>query len=156
MILPMQASPLDLLMRWIHLGAVIVAVGGVFFLRMIVHPVLMTLADEQRVALRGQLIGRWKVIVHACIGLILISGLYNYLAVMRPRHAGQGGYHMLVGIKIMLALGVFFIAEALVGRARAFEGMRRASPTWLLLYLLLAAGIIGISGYLKYFPTTGG
>jgi len=153
----MQAPWFDIVMRWVHLGAAIVAVGGVFFLRAILHPVLMRLPDDQRASLRAALIARWKFVVHACVALILASGLYNYLVVLRPRHAGQGEYHMLIGIKILLALVIFFIAEALVGRAAAFESMRRAAPKWLAGYLLLAALIVAISGYLRFMRvTTGG
>jgi len=36
------------------------------------------------------------------VALLLISGLYNYLAVTRVQHAGQPLYHMLFGIKFLL------------------------------------------------------
>jgi uncharacterized membrane protein len=141
-----------LIFRWIHIAAVIVAVGGAFFLRLIVHPALLQLGEDQRAAFRATLIGRWKHAVHLCVVLILGSGAYNFFAVTRPLHRGQMDYLLLVAVKVVLALGMFFIAEALVGRAAAFEPMRRKAPSWLLIYLLAAALIVGISGYLRLIP----
>ncbi len=143
---------LNIIFRWTHVAAVIVMVGGVFFLRMVVHPVLMRLDEQQRGPLRAGILGRWKFVVHACVVLILGSGLYNYLGVTRPLHEGQPQYHMLIGIKILLAMLVFFIAEALVGRAKAFEPIRKATPVWLIVSLVLAAAIIAISSYVKFIP----
>ncbi len=47
------------------------------------------------------------------------------------KHKGDGLYHALVGTKILLALGLFFIASALVGRSAAFESMRASRAKWL-------------------------
>lgn len=93
--------------------------------------------------------GTWKKFVHGGILLFLISGFYNYLVIARPMHPGDKIYHMLMGIKILLAFVIFFFASALVGRSKAFEGMRRNAKAWQLLMIVLAAVIVGISGYLK-------
>ena len=64
-------------------------------------------------------------------------------------HKGDALYHALVGIKILLALGVFFIASVLVGRSPAFEGMRQNRAKWLKIIVILATVIVGISGFVK-------
>ena len=91
----------------------------------------------------------WKKFVHAGITLFLLSGFYNYLVVQIPKHKGDGLYHGLMGAKMMLAFGIFFLASALVGRSKSFEGMRKNAKLWQLVIIILAAIIVGISGYLK-------
>ena len=55
----------------------------------------------------------------------------------------------MMGTKILLALAIFFFASALIGRSKSFDGMRKNSKFWQLIMILLAAVIVGISGYLK-------
>ncbi|MEZ6089427.1 MAG: hypothetical protein R3C05_15630 [Pirellulaceae bacterium] len=47
----------------------------------------------------------------------------------------------------MLALVVFFIASALVGRSAKLESMRRNRAFWLKLLLLFAFSIVAVSGF---------
>ena len=91
----------------------------------------------------------WKRFIHIGILLFLVSGFYNYLVVALPSHKGDKLYHPLIGTKILLGLGMFFIASALVGRSAKFEGMRRNAKFWQTVILVLAAVIVGISGFAK-------
>ena len=145
----MDRLPLDLLFRWIHIGTAIVILGGSVFLRFVLMPAAKDLPDAEHDALRERLMGRWRKIVGIGIGLFLISGFYNYLVVMMPQHKGDKLYNALLGTKILLAFGVFFLASALTGRAAAFETIRKNSKKWLLITILLATAIVIISGYLK-------
>lgn len=142
---------LYVLMRIIHVATAIVVVGGTFFLRFVLFPAATgTLDDETHSRLRAAVMGTWKWVVHAGIALFLISGGFNFYRVISlGTHKGDGLYHALLGTKIILALVIFFVAEALVGRAKAFEAMRRNARTWLLVNLLLATIIVAISGFLK-------
>jgi len=142
----------NIMLRWTHVAAVIIAVGGSFFLRFILLPVLSGLPDEAQASTRTAVIARWKMVLRLCIVLILGSGLYNYMIVTYPAHRGQATYHMLLGIKIMLALAVFTIAEGLVGKAPPFAMMRANPRRWLAINLLLAAAIVAISSYVKFLP----
>lgn len=143
------------LSRIVHIGTVIVLVGGTFFTRFVLMPAATAeLADDVHARLRARVMGTWKKFVHGGIGLLLLSGGYNYyLVIASGAHKGDALYHALLGTKILLALGVFFIASALVGRAAGFEGLRQQSRRWLLIALALAAVIVGISGFLKVRPT---
>lgn len=139
------------LTRILHVGTAIVLVGGTFFLRCVLMPAAKTqLDDATHARLRSALMTVWKKLVHAGIGLLILSGGINYYRVLAEgTHRGDGLYHALLGTKILLALAVFFIASALVGRAAAFEGMRRNAGRWLLVNLVLAALIVAASGFLK-------
>ena len=145
----MDSLPLNLLFRWIHIGTAIVILGGSVFLRFVLMPAAKDLPEAEHDALRERLMSRWRKIVGIGIGLFLVSGFYNYLVVMMPQHKGDKLYNALLGTKILLAFGVFFLASALTGRAAAFETIRKNSKKWLLITILLATAIVIISGYLK-------
>jgi hypothetical protein len=88
--------------------------------------------------------------VHLGIALFIVTGAINYYRVLAAgSHKGDALYHALLGTKIILALVVFFIASALVGRSAAFEGMRQNPRRWLMVNLLLAGAIVAMSGFLK-------
>ncbi len=139
------------LSRILHVGTAIVVVGGTFFVRFVLFPAAtQNLASDVHERLRGAVLGTWKKIVHAGIVLFILTGALNYYRVIaRGTHKGDPLYHALLGTKILLALVIFFLASVLVGRATAFEGLRRNAPRWLLVNLLLATIIIAISGFLK-------
>ena len=66
-----------------------------------------------------------------------------------PNHKGDGLYHALVGVKMILALGVFFIASALVGRSKGLAFVREKRVFWLRLLVTVAFVIVGISSFVK-------
>ncbi len=139
------------LTRILHVATAIVVVGGTFFIRCVLFPAAtQNLADDAHARLRGGVMGIWKRIVHAGIVLFILTGGINYYRVIAAgTHKGDPLYHAVLGTKIILALVIFFIASALVGRAAAFEGMRRNAPKWMLVNLLLAALIVAASGFLR-------
>lgn len=139
------------LSRILHVGTAVVVVGGTFFIRFVLFPAAsQNLSDETHAKLRAAVMGTWKKIVHGGIALFILTGALNYYRVFaEASHKGDALYHALLGTKIILALVIFFIASALVGRAAAFEGLRKNAPKWLLVNLLLAAIILAISGFLK-------
>lgn len=142
----------DSLFRWMHVGTAIVLVGGTVFMRFVLMPSAASLSEEEHEKLRAPLIGRWKLFVHIGILLLLVSGLYNYIMVMIPKHRGDGLYHGLLGTKMILAFVIFFLASVLVGRASAFEKMRQDRKKWLFVIIILATIIVLISGFVKVRP----
>ncbi len=145
----MDLSVVDLLSRWIHVGTAIVIMGGSVFMRFVLMPAAEQLPDEQHEALRERVMGRWRKFIMVGIMLFLLSGFYNYIAVAIPTHKGQGSYHMLMGIKILLAFVVFFFASALAGRSKGLASIRNNAKRWLAVTILLSAVVVGIAGYLK-------
>lgn len=135
---------LPVISRWIHVGTAIVLVGGTTFFRFVVMPAL----GEESADLVERIRQGWKKFVHAGIALFLVSGLYNFV-IMLPNHKGDGLYHGLVGTKILLALAVFFLASALVGRSTGTQKFRDDAKKWTGIMLLLSAVIVGISGFVK-------
>ena len=139
---------IDVVSRFIHVAAAIVMVGGTVFMRFILMPAAAELPQAEHDQLRQRLLARWKRVVHAGIALLLLSGGYNFMRAI-PNHKGDGLYHGLMGTKILLALVVFFIASALVGRSATFEKMRQNRAKWMGLLVLLSFVIVGLSGFVK-------
>jgi uncharacterized membrane protein len=140
---------LVLIFRWLHIGTAIVVVGGTAFKLFVLIPAAKEIADDERQKLRAAVMKRWKWFVHLGVGLFLISGFFNYLWVQAPLHKGDKVYHMLMGMKILLALGVFALAEIMVGRSKLAEKMRQNAPKFLAINLTLAVVIVLMSGYLR-------
>lgn len=144
--------------RWVHVGAAIVILGGSIFQLLVLVPAVREFSPEERQGLHQRVLARWRKIVMAMIGLLLLTGFYNYIAVAIPAHrdsAAKGLYHMLMGIKILLAMVVFFIASALVGRSPAMQKIRDNSRKWMTVSILLALAVVAIAGYLKVAVPSG-
>lgn len=143
---------IPVLARWFHIGPVIVLAGGAFFMRFVMVPSAgETLSDEQHDKLRAAIIERWRKVLHLCIALILISGMYNIYHSIVIFHKPPL-YHALFLPKFLSALGIFFLASALTGKSPAFEHMRREPRKWLGMLVALAGLIVVLSGIMKNIP----
>ena len=140
----MDLDLLGIASRWLHIGSAILLFGGTFCLKFVVGPVLKDQSPELREAVRG----RWKRVVHATIAGLLVSGIYNYVQAL-PLHKGDGLWHAMVDTKIILALGVFFLASVLVGRSTGTQKFRNNAAKWTTIALLLGTLIIAMSGIVK-------
>ncbi len=143
---------LQLIFRWIHIGSAITVVGGTVFMLFVLLPAAKEILDDEHLKLRAAVLKRWKWFVHIGVALFLVSGLYNYIKVMAPLHKGDGLYHALMGVKMLLAMGVFGLAEVLVGRSKLAEKLRQNASKFLTINLVLAAIIVMLSGFLKTLP----
>ncbi len=146
-------SLLALVMRWTHILAAVTAVGGIFFIRFVLMPsAASVLDDETHQKLRAAIMKRWQHVVHTCILLFLVSGLYNYLVITRHLHVNQPLYHMLFGVKFLLAIIVFGLALGLTSTRGWAEPLRKNAKLWMAILAGLAVAIIGISGVLRSLP----
>jgi uncharacterized membrane protein len=143
---------IDILSRWAHVGAAIVLVGGSVFMRFMLMPAAAELPDDEHQALRQRIIQRWKQVVMIGIALLLLSGFWNYYRKGKTSEAELNGlYHGLMGTKILLAFGAFFLASALTGRSPALEKFRTDARKWLLVLIALTATVVAIAGFLKVY-----
>ena len=115
------SAVLAILSRWLHLATAAVAVGGVFYARIVVPIAVRSLpADDPGVT---QLLRRarraFKIVIHSSILFLLVSGTYN--AVLNwPAYTrmGPGVGHGLFGLHLLLGLTVFEAAAVAVHRGR--------------------------------------
>lgn len=139
---------LDTASRFLHVATAVAVVGGTIFMRCVLHPAARDLPTEAHDQLRAGVLARWKRFVHGGIGLFLLTGFYNFFRLMGS-HKGDTTWRHLIEVKVVLALVIFFLASALVGRSKTFEGMRAQRPKWLGIIAVLALVIIGISSFAK-------
>ena len=155
-----EIEALPLVSRWVHFTSVIVAVGGTAFLRLVLLPAARTaLSDDAHASLRSVLIRRWAWVLHATIALIILSGTYNVILKL-PAHAPVEGepplYHILLGVKLILAGVIFAIAFVLTGRSPGTESIRKQASKWLAVNLFLAAIVVAMANVMKSIPATVG
>jgi putative copper export protein len=102
----MPPDILTVIMRWLHLSSMATLVGGLLYWRLVLAPASEALSPDTREALGDKAASAFSPMVFAAIAGLLISGVFNYLR--NPGH--QPVYHMIFGIKMLLALHVFAVA----------------------------------------------
>jgi uncharacterized membrane protein len=137
---------ISLVMRWMHVLAAIALMGGAIFMRFGLHPSLAALGEDQQKALKAAVRGRWSKWVMGASAFLLISGAVNF-ALFMTRYNLEKPYHMVIGIKMLIALAVLFIAATLVGRSANAEKFREKAVMWLNINLLLATIVVCLGGY---------
>ena len=153
----MTLDYLNLVLRLLHLFAAFTAVGGAIFIRFALLPGLSELEPAAREELHAKVRPRWAKIVGIAIGILLISGLANYILFIRTfktwddawKDVYASMYHMLFGIKFVLALGMFFLASALAGKAAGLQKIRDNARFWINVNLILALALVVVSGVMR-------
>jgi hypothetical protein len=77
-----------------------------------------------------------------------LSGIVNTVLIVRE-YKFDGPYHPLLGVKILLALAIFYIASMLAGRSEAAERFRQKAPFWLNVNLFLSILLICIAVWMR-------
>lgn len=139
----------DILSRWLHVISAIVLMGGSIYTRFVLMPAAAQLPDAEHAQLRDAIRRSWAKTVGAAIGLLLLSGFFNYFRAIKGDVKPSSLYHALIGTKMLLSLAVFFLASALSGKAAAFEGIRKNARTWLGVTIALAAIIVALGSVVK-------
>jgi len=152
--------PIDyvaLIVRLLHILAVLTAVGGMVFIRFALLPALDTLDENGRKALHEQIRKRWSRLIQLSILFLLASGLINFgMFVVAARDwpdawrtTFNAAYQMLFGIKFILALAIFALASILAGKSAGTQKIRDNSRFWLNINLTMALVVVIISGLMR-------
>jgi len=145
-------SSLALVLRWMHVVPAVVAGGATIFTRLALLPALAALPDAERLRVKDAIDRRWRIVVMACVALLLVSGIANFVLYQAPAHRGQSLYHALFGVKFLAAIIVFFLASALSGRSRALASIRANARLGVGISAVLVLAILLISGLLRSIP----
>lgn len=143
---------LAILARWIHIISATLAIGVPIFMRFVLMPIATkTLSPESALQLRQAISARWFKWVNAIIALFILSGLYTFIAVILPLDLGEAKpvYHMIFGFKMILALGIFFLASALAGHAKPFQIFRDKAKVFLGILIAMSLLLVLLSGVLR-------
>ena len=142
----------DFLLRFFHIVPAIFLAGGVFFMWIAVLPALGTLNDDTRESLMTAVRGRWSKVVMACTALLLATGIVNGVTNM-TRYEFQGApgnqYGILVAVKLLLALAIFFVTAVLGGRSSLAEKFRQKLQFWMTVNTVLLLALIVIASTMK-------
>jgi uncharacterized membrane protein len=132
--------------RWVHIATACVAVGGVFFIRIIIPIALRSLEAEaaQTVLLRTRRV--FKMVIHTSILLFLISGTYNAVMNWSKYDAMGPTGHSLFGIHLLLALIVFGVSLWLL----MGKDLKPNHLKWMAINLGLMFLAIAAASVLKY------
>jgi uncharacterized membrane protein len=142
---------LEVLMQWIHIGSVAVAVGGMFTLRFVGCPAIKSVLpsdEDARKRLMQAIIKRFKIVVHASVTLLLVSGGYLLWA-MWPVLKASKAYRHGMETKILLALAIFFLSIMLTATREQPNFFQKNRDKWLTVNIVLAMIVIGIASYLR-------
>ena len=130
---------IDVVSRVVHIACAITLVGGSVFTLLVLLPSVKLLDENAHQSLLASITGRWKRFVHLGVLLFMVSGFYNYIQAI-PKHRGDGLYHALLGTKMIMAFGIFFLSAALVGRSEKLSFIRESRK-----FYLTSFGVVGSS-----------
>ena len=142
-----------LALRWIHILAAITLMGGAIFQRFALMPAAAELDDAAHDRLKVAVRGHWSKLVMMSAGGLLLSGLVN-IGILIASYTLAKPYHMIFGVKFLLALVVLYIASLLAGRSAAAERARQNAKSLLTINLVLATIVVCLGGYLRMIDRT--
>jgi uncharacterized membrane protein len=130
-----------------HILAAAWTVGSLIYLRYVLSPTVQAMAPDERTQLLGRLSERLRPLALSTIALSLITGLYNFYLIYQ---AGvPAAYHMVFGIKVLLALHVFGMLYVL-SKPPSADPRQDAKRSRLALGALISALIIlALGAYLR-------
>ncbi|MDE0961196.1 MAG: hypothetical protein OSB09_10485, partial [Planctomycetota bacterium] len=141
----------------VHVIVAFFIAGTLFFQWRAVHPAVAAAADAKQI--REAIRGRWAPVMHIGTVLLIGTGIYQLMVLGMPKadlqkstEAAGLPYHMLFGIKFLLALGILFIGNAMVGKSAALAFIREKAPMWLALACVMVIAVIVISRHLAEMP----
>jgi len=137
---------LIVLLRWLHIVPAAIAIGGLIFMRFVLPAAIASLPDGQRqeVFLRARRV--FKILIHASILLLIISGVINSIRFYDAYKAHRPLAIALWHTHMFLAVIVFIISFWSLAGREAPRSHRAAATVNVILLLALVA----VSSTLQY------
>ena len=143
-------------MQWIHVGSVVLMIGGFFFFRVVLLPIANRSAEPA--ALISSALRRFGGVVWTALLTILVSGLYNFITFFRAARAeavtdavvsDYSLYIFVLGIKLFIVFLIFTLAIVLTFPYPVFDVYQKKPAPWLNLTTALGLIVIFLSAYLR-------
>ncbi len=147
---------LGIVSRVAHLVSAAIIVGGMFYLRAIVVPSAdhaETHGDDSSTRYFGTQRRRWGMAIGICTLLLMVSGFYNLVTILRAYQLPMA-YHILLTVKLVLAFFIFFAAAIVAGRSAAAERARVRIRSWLNAGLLASLALVGVASTMRAIEHT--
>jgi uncharacterized membrane protein len=144
---------IHLLFRFLHIASVIVFLGGVFYARQVLVPVLNVLPEDVRMPSAAGAQFRFRAILWTLLVLIVGSGLYNFFTYSGPKHTQA--YQAWFGIKMLLVAHI--LATAILWGTSPYGDVTVAGKSKHRLGSMLISGllVVAISAYLRSLTLRG-
>ena len=142
---------LHVITRFLHVGSVVLFLGGIFYARQVLVPVLNALPEDLRMQSAAASQMRFRGTLWALLILIIVSGLYNFLA--GPLHTKS--YHVWFGIKMLLVLHI--LASSILWSTSPYGDVTIAGTSKRRLLSITMSGVLVvlISAYLRSLSQRG-
>jgi uncharacterized membrane protein len=136
--------------RFIHIISAILLLGGVFYARLVLTPVLNILPEDKRMQAAAGAQLRYRATLFTLVALSLLSGVYNFL---QTSHSRQ--YHIAFGIKMLAVLHIY--ATAILWATSPYGDVNFAGKSKRRLLSITIAGfiVVLISAYLRSLTLAG-
>lgn len=132
---------LAVLMRWMHIASMTFIAGGALYARFILIPAMEGMAESDKTKLGDRVAGALRPWMLGSVVALLASGLFNLLR----KTSLPPGYHMVFGIKALLALHVIGVA-IMLGKPGVAPAKRARWVTGIAISNLI---ILALSAYLR-------
>lgn len=144
---------IHLLFRFLHIASVILFLGGVFYARQVLVPVLNVLPEDIRMPSAAGAQFRFRVVLWILLVLIVGSGLYNFLTYSGPKHTET--YQIWFGIKMLFVAHI--LASAILWGTSPYGDVVVGGKSKHRLASMLISGLIvvAISAYLRSLSLRG-
>jgi uncharacterized membrane protein len=134
-------DPVAVLLRWTHIASTTFVLGGALYARFILMPAMGGMNESERTKLGDRVAGALRPWMLGAVAAILGSGLINLLR----KENLPPGYHMIFGIKALLALHVIGVA-VMLGKPGIADAKR---SRWLTGIVISGLIILALSAYLR-------
>jgi hypothetical protein len=147
--------------RIVHIFGAIILLGGLFYLRTVVTSVPLPFREgpgegtftpaDAKFGGRRAVWAMWTGIASL---LLLVTGLWNYVQMIKMHERLAPTYHMIAGLKMLTSLALFVLAAMLSGRSSAAEKIRQNLRFWINVCLILGIITVVFGSVLRTFPRT--
>jgi len=141
----------NVLSRWLHVLSAVTLVGGILFLGLAFIPAVAGQDASVREAVMGPVVRRFKILVHSAIGLLLLTGFYNFMVVLPKARTlvYHSLYQSVIGTKILLAFVLFGIAFPLLSAPATWGNMEQGRRRWVTVLMALGLVLLLFSSVLR-------
>lgn len=139
---PTLRAVLGVCMRWIHIVSVVTLIGGFIYARFVLAPALESLPPAERETAGASAADKFRPLLMVVMATVLISGAYNYAT----KASFPPGYHIWMGIKLLIVLHIF-VSAILYSARKTTEAKRKRTEMSIAISGLV---VIAIAGYLRY------
>ena len=135
------------IIKFLHVASAGIAMGGVTFALWALMPSMGGIDPETAGKLMGEVVRLFGRMIWIVIALLVLTDIWM-IVVVAAAGVPQPLYHSILGIKVILALAIFFIAYGVLAPVKALESMRQNRKRWMVINIHLIAVVFFLGVWL--------